>query len=334
MKCIICGEKDSVERGLCEDCLFKSVSITFDASEDIVICPKCGGIKIGKRWHYRNREREMQKRIESKINLRGIDGKTASVSFNDFDMAEDDKIEFEAEIESSTGLKHIFPGEVHLKKLLNSCPECNKKTGSYYEAIVQIRSSFGEYDNSIDEVVSEAIAIENNLEKEHNNSFISKIEKKPEGIDIYLGRKTDAAQIAKAITDRRPSSLIVTKSLVGRREGEDFNRYTYGIRILGLTEGSVISMRDGTFIVRSIHKENTRLLSTETGKEKIVKSETLFRNDYRVLERKIQKRKFIVVSRNDEEAEVMDPENFKISTIRGKFSGNEIELYSYDGHLY
>ena len=59
MKCIICGEKDSVERGLCEDCLFKSVSITFDASEDIVICPKCGGIKIGKRWHYKNKEHEM-----------------------------------------------------------------------------------------------------------------------------------------------------------------------------------------------------------------------------------------------------------------------------------
>ena len=38
--------------------------------------------------------------------------------------------------------------------------------------------------------------------------------------------------------------------------------------------------------------------------------------------------------RNDEEAEVMDPENFTVSTVRGKFSGNEIELYSYEGRLY
>lgn len=334
MKCIICGEKESLERGLCEDCLFKSVDIAYTGSEDIVICPKCGGIKIGKRWHYKNKELEMQKRIGTKITVRGLADKTINVVFKPFDMKRDEAIDFDAEVESTTGIKHDFQGKVVLKKILNSCPECNKKTGSYYEAILQIRSSFEEYDDSIDEVVSEAIAIENNLEKEHKNSFISKIEKKPEGIDIYLGRKTDASQIAKAITERRPSSLIVTKSIAGRKDGEDFYRFTYGIRILGLTEGSIITTGEGTFIVRSIHKQNTRLQSIESGKEKIVKSDTLFRNDYRVVERKILKKKFIVVSRNENEVEVMDPESFKVTTVRGKFSGNEIELYSYDGRLF
>ena len=334
MKCIICGEKESIEKGLCEDCLFKSVDIKYTDSEDIVICPKCGGTKIGKRWHYRNKESEMQKRIRSKISVRGITANTVNVIFKPFDMKRDDAIDFEAEIESPTGVKHDYNGEVNLKKIFNSCPECNKKTGSYYEAIIQVRSSFAEYDISIEEVVSEAIAMENNLEKEHKNSFISRIERKPEGIDIYLGRKTDAAQIAKAITERRPSSLIVTKSLAGRREGEDFYRFTYGIRILGLTEGSVISRRDGVFIVRSIHKENTRIQNVETEKEKIVKSAVLFKDDYRVVIKKIQKRKFIVVSRNENELEVMDPESFEVSTIRRNFSGNEIELFSYDGHLY
>lgn len=334
MKCIVCGAKESVERGLCEDCLFNSVNLSYDSSEEIVICPKCDAAKIRKKWYYRNSEREIEKKISSGVRVTGMNDAVFELEFEHFDLSRDDSISFKSQVTSPGGNRHVFSGVINLKKTRNSCPECNKKTGSYYEAVIQIRSSFGEHDPSIDDVVSTALSMENRLEREHTNSFISKVEKKPEGIDIFLGRKNDAAQIAKVITDSRPCSLIVTKSLAGRREGEDFYRFTYGIRVLSLVEGSVISTKEGTFLIRSVGIEYTRMTDVNTGNERSIRSDSLLNNSYKVLEKRLEKKRFIVVSRNDEEVDVMDPDSFKISTVRMKIDGNEVDLYSYADGLF
>ncbi|MEM0155907.1 MAG: NMD3-related protein [Thermoplasmataceae archaeon] len=334
MKCILCGKKESVEKGLCEDCLFKSVYLSYNRGEEVVICPKCDAVKIGKKWYHRDSETSMKRILSAGIRVNGMVDSDLHTYFQPFNLISDHMIHFSSRVTTTGGISHIFPGDTILKKTFNSCPECNKKTGSYYEAVVQIRSSYGQYDPSVDDAVSIALSIEHSLEKKHANSFVSKIEKKPEGIDIFLGRKNDAMRIVKSITETRPASLVVTKSLSGRKEGEDFYRFTYGIRILSLTEGSVISTREGTFLIRSVGKEITRVTDINSGKDSAIKSEALLKDDYKVLEKKLERKRFIVVSRDGDETQLMDPDGFKLTTLRVKADSQDVYLYQYNDRLF
>ncbi|WP_075056959.1 hypothetical protein [Thermogymnomonas acidicola] len=69
------------------------------------------------------------------------------------------------------------------------------------------------------------------------SSFISKVEWLPEGVDIYMGRKNDGQRAAAALRSRYVSTVRVSKRLAGYREGREFHRFTYSVRILDLSRG-------------------------------------------------------------------------------------------------
>ncbi len=97
------------------------------------------------------------------------------------------------------------------------CPECNKESGGYYEAIIQLRGS------------EEGIArMMKKIERElQNKTFITKIVEDKNGIDIYIGNRRAVGETLAELDIRS----TVSRKLFGIREGTRIYRTTYCVRV-------------------------------------------------------------------------------------------------------
>ena len=237
MKCVKCGIRDTLARGLCRECLIDSLHIEVPQSLDLQICPKCGARKLKNRWEYNPSDASIARALESRIRT-GEKDTTIHVDM-DSTSIERRSASYRARIDWPMVAQVEVPGTIELVVSRVSCPQCNKLTGSYYEAILQLRSVDGRI--GLDEMLQFSTMAFSRYESIERGSFISKVEKKDEGYDIYMGSNSDARKLASRIQDRFSTSLKVSKTLAGRKNGEDFYRYTYSLRHLGISKGAVVS---------------------------------------------------------------------------------------------
>lgn len=330
MKCIICGEREAVIHGQCEQCFLEHIQVTTKGSIELTICPKCDAFKLGNSWSRGKMEQQLSRKIAAHL-----ESKEPNVSFevenNSVVLRRiEGKIEFLFDIKTDEQKLEGNPLNIPSKILLNSCPTCNKISGSYYEAIIQLRTLTAEYSPIIDKVLSE---ISGMLQKMHNNdtdSFLSKIQPMKEGVDIYLGKKNDGIKFAKYIHDHYFSETTTTKKLAGRREGSDFYRYTYLVRLLNLNPGTIIRGKDKTFILEKINANSLTVIDPTNEKRYDILQNDFNSGSYSYSQENLESRKFIVVSTEGKESTIMDNENFKLYTVRGNYEG-EIHALNYNG---
>ncbi len=324
MKCIVCGINDAYKFGRCRDCLSNEIKLKTEKME-ITECPKCGSVRLNKKWYYNNIDENIKRNAISHIKTEKTD-KIKSVNSlkildNNIlmDLIVDDRNLGEIEKEIS----------IDLKVTKESCPVCNKVTGSYYEGVIQLRTFTTEYDNVIDDAKDEIIAFIKNMNKTDPNSFVSKVDKLKEGLDIYLGKKEDAIKIDKIMEENYFSTVKITKSIAGRKDGKDLFRYTHLIRILDLMAGSVIYDKL-YYMVKAITPNNIELLDIKNNSLLNLNSKDFFRKSFNVIHRIPEKDKFIVISNNGNETQLMNSKNYKIITVRQLFNSPEIYLYKYN----
>lgn len=334
MLCIICGVREEFEKGICRECIESRVSLSVKGTIDLTECPKCGSMKVGKKWYPDNPERALSKKVLQMVEPtdisfgKGIDPDGAMVSH-------DGTITYAKIVLSKEGFTDIVH-EVNIptRRLRNSCPTCNKVTGSYYEAVLQIRTLNAQYKDIIDRVKDEAVSIMQNLNRKDPESFISMIRKVPEGLDMYLGKRSDGGKLSKYIMDNYLATMKVSNTLAGVRDGEKFYRFTYGVRLAALEPGSVISVNGNDLLVLNSNSIGVDALNTRNERRTKVSKSEFFLSDVRVIEENPQKHTFIVVSRENGEMQLMDKNNFSMITIKGDSKGDELELFSFDGKYY
>ncbi len=98
-----------------------------------------------------------------------------------------------------------------------TCTECSQRSGGYYESIIQIRGDSTRLDKAVERIGR----IVNQF------SFISKIDVKKEGIDLYVG-KDDAAR--RALSKLGWQYTRADKQ-AGARQGKTLYRRTYCVRL-------------------------------------------------------------------------------------------------------
>ncbi len=103
---------------------------------------------------------------------------------------------------------------IPLNKIL--CIDCARRSGGYYEAILQFR---GER-TTAERWLKRAANIINQV------SFIPKVEEKKEGWDLYVGERKAALKALQALDQH----FTVSRKLVGRKDGRNLYRSTYCVR--------------------------------------------------------------------------------------------------------
>ena len=105
---------------------------------------------------------------------------------------------------------------VPLTILQNMCPDCNKISGDYFEAIIQLRG-----DPSKVEKYARIL-----IEKLEKKTFINKTEDSKNGVDIYVGNSKAVVSLVNEINYR----CMITQKLVGADQGRRLFRTTFLIR--------------------------------------------------------------------------------------------------------
>ncbi len=328
MKCILCGKNEAYKYGLCKSCLADKIKLQTDTVQ-LVECPKCGAVKVNKKWYYDNTSRFALKNVSSHIKTDKID-KISSIE------------NFEIDGNTATMIVHVDDrnlGEVEkplsmdVKFIKESCPVCNKVTGSYYEAVIQLRTFTTEFSSELEGEKEKIVKFMKSMNVNDPNSFISRVENKKEGIDIYLGKKEDAVKIDRLIEDNYFCSLKITKSLAGRKDSRDLYRYTHLIRILDLSPGSILFGKN-YYMVKTINPNSIELIDLDSRNVFTEGVKDFFRAPYKVISKLPEKEKFIVLSSKDGESQIMNANTFKISIFKKEFSEKEIYLYKYKNIYY
>lgn len=334
MLCIVCGTGKEYDKGVCKQCISDKISLNVNGTLDITECPKCGSMKVGKKWYPDNAKRALSKKLLQMIQ---VSDHTFEKSCNPQDIRISHDGTFTRSVltlsnESFADLTYEL--NIPTRRLRNSCPTCNKVTGSYYEAVLQIRTLSAEYDELMERVKDEAVRIMKNLNMKDPESFISTVKKVPEGLDIYLGKRSDGGKLSKYILDNYLSTMKLSNTLAGVRDGEKFYRFTYGVRLAALERGSVISMSGQDYLVLNSNAAGLDVLNTKTERISRVSKSEFFLSDTKILDKNPRKRTFIVVSKENGEMQLMDKVDYSMITLKGDADGDEVELFGFDGKYY
>jgi nonsense-mediated mRNA decay protein 3 len=332
MNCIVCDKNPAVIRGLCGECLSNHVQITTVGSVDVTMCPKCDSYKIGNSWSRGKVEDGLSRKLEEHL-VRKDPKVTVRVRKDNIILRRlDSRIDFHTETQTDNvsvpGRSMSIPSKI----LLNSCPTCNKISGSYYESIIQLRTYTTDYSKIIDTVLANISNMLDNLDSSASDSFVSKITRVKEGVDIYLGKKTDGIKLTKYIHDHYFSETTITKKLAGRGDGGDLYRYTNLVRILNLKPGSVISHKGSALILQKINANTITVIDPITERRIDIVQNEFYNGQYTFSDEVSEIRDFIAVSSNNNETQLMDKKNFQTLTVKGTHHG-EIKGFDYKGKI-
>ena|GEM_PF-986362 len=202
----------------------------------------------------------------------------------------------------------ISKGEFFIKTSYHSCPSCSKKRGNYFEAIIQLRGAHEKFIEIID-FVKDTIDSQKNPE-----IFITKVEKKKEGYDLYISNKEYAKNMSKRIIDKYGGTIIESNSLVGRKEGRDLYRFTYAVRIPEFSYLDLIKFNGRNWVVSGIHGNDISLIELGTNNLRHFKLNDV--EDSKILLRKEDYKKAEVLYTQGETTYIINPFNYKEVAIK------------------
>ena len=204
---------------LCKDCFLLKVSFAKKLPDKIIVrrCKSCEKIFVGK--------------------------KTANTVENAIDIILADLLK-QPEVHSAT--YRVANSKVHInltlkvndlkkteEKISNLivknifCQYCHMKSTGYYQSILQVRAPSNLINAIMDEIGNQIEF----LNQYDNLAFISKIDRNPKGIDIYIGSKRAAVQISKYLKNKFKASIKVSRKLSGYISGKKVYRDTLLVSI-------------------------------------------------------------------------------------------------------
>ena len=190
----------------CEICAGEKLSDGLIDKVEIQKCKECQRIRAKGRFIGENRtnlEEALQQSFKKNhVHLVAYDAKEAITKIS---------------VEGPEG-KLTIDRKIKLKYTKTLCDRCYKVKCEYYEAVFQLRGD----KNRIDKVIKHVTAL-----FERNNEFISKMESKDGGIDIYLSSKRLATEFV-AYYKLYPK---MSYTLAGVKNGKKQYKNTYAIHL-------------------------------------------------------------------------------------------------------
>ncbi len=134
---------------------------------------------------------------------------------------------------SFRGVERHIELAMDVRLVSRSCPECSRKSGRYYTAVVQLRGPS-------ERLLERPREIRGRLDRRWNELLrdarpdwqraMSWKEERPEGWDIYFTETLAARSIARLAKQRFGIRPIESATLAGRKDGRDVYRVTFCLR--------------------------------------------------------------------------------------------------------
>lgn len=311
MFCVECGKEGvALYGGACMECFLKGRQLAkLPHHVDLQVCTSCNEYMLGGAWTKIRRadacgeaalehlEIIPEARLESVgIKSQQQDERSYQTYIQvDLDV---DGTPAGAEVSTNVRVKHTV------------CQLCSRKLGSYYVSIVQVRSG-GK--NPDEKLLSEISAKVGSYVASHGNNnrdtFISKEERVPGGIDFKLSSNSLGRSVARLIADTYGAETKESSSLVGvHSDGSDMYRVTFLARLPGYAVGD-IALRDGKiYKISAVSKSGGKITNLTNFREESVRKSDL--QDLKILMKASEVQEATVVSRSKGEIQVLHPSTY------------------------
>lgn len=234
--CVVCGRTDRpIQDGECADCFAKHHALVGVVDHPLVVlCPTCGAREVGNHWERSGTPTMLtpedllpQLQPLSDVGIRRVEWEETGSNPLVREMRAVLQLRFRG---TERSLAVEFPVAIEHR----TCPDCSRKSGHYYTALIQLRGPEG---RPVGRRHDDRPRLHHLWDREIKDAraewrkALSWEEARPEGWDFYLVDNVAARALARWLKVRLGAKLTEAPTLYGRKDGRDLYRVTYCLRV-------------------------------------------------------------------------------------------------------
>lgn len=300
-RCAGCGSE--TEWDVCGRCYMKKHPIVhLDDVIRLKTCPKCGFYQIQGKWRNISFDKALNSELQRSLHIH-----------EDFTVEEIEIFPLSKSTYSITlfGTFRDAPAKISrsfdVRIAKETCYKCSRISGGYYESILQLRADGRELEDSEIEEAKRIVEAVLQREIENPKAFVSKIVEKKDSLDIYFGDRNLGRKISRMVAKELGGCMSESKKIAGRRDGVDFYRFTYSVRLPCYRAGDVVETEGRIIIVTN--RKARKGVDVRTG-------ESVNIGDARLLARREAIRESVVISGDEFAIDILHPESGKVITTK------------------
>lgn len=310
MFCVRCGKEAPLTEALCAECFLATQTLaTVPGIVRVEICAGCGARHRGGSWSGpRSGEAvSIEECVREGVEVDRRVGKGWTVRL---EGGEHDPTNFEYDVivagkASGVPFEVRAPVVVHLQR--STCTRCGRRSGGYYESILQVRAEGRLIDHDERDLAARIIdrGLKNLEASGDLDSFLVRAEEVKGGWDFYLGTVHAGRTLAKALQNELGATLRESPKLVGRdKTGNDIYRVTILARLPPARIGGFVAEDERLYAVMAVGPKTTTLTDLQDHRRLVRERSDL--DTMHVLEPG-EAMEAVVVSESPRELQLLDP---------------------------
>jgi nonsense-mediated mRNA decay protein 3 len=311
--CPKCGMP--AEEGLCRQCTRDSTKlITCPDMVEVVICSVCSSRQIKGKWQLPE-----DRPLEELASSAAVDALWFHKEFCQPDVEIILRKIGATRYLAKMDINGSFRGqsineqcEIPVWIKLVACDRCSRMAGKYFQSTVQLRGNSIRSMSAQEIVECKKIARSMADSGYHGGdqlSFIQEMKEVKGGLDIILGSTQLGRRMARVFQERFGGRLLETCKLVGKKDSRDVYRSTLLVRFPRLKRGDIVSFRGSLSFVSGFDGKTTQITSLNEGRRSSMSEENS--EDVEILGNRADALKAMVITKDNDVLEIMDPETFK-----------------------
>jgi len=314
--CVECGkETDQTVRGMCMECFLKDrLLLSLPDHVDLFTCTACGQFFRHGEWASSETEKAIIAVAKEQLSCvkegRIVSTDSSVESLDDYNYMV--TLTCNIEIEDFT-TRAMASTIVRIKNTV--CKICSRRTGNYYEAILQVRTMDKDLPSDLqDEVLAKVEKFVDEAASTDANAFITKMEIVQGGVDVYLSLIALGRGLVKVLGDDYCAETNESAKLVGQtRDGLDMYRVSYLVRIPEFHVGDIVRYQKHYYVLKRVSSTGGRLLSLRNFTEMPLRRKNM--PELKVFAKSEDLEKADIISRSGREIQVMDPADYSTKDI-------------------
>jgi|YNPNPStandDraft_1061719.scaffolds.fasta_scaffold00327_19 nonsense-mediated mRNA decay protein 3 len=254
MFCVECGREGSVyKNGYCLSCYIKHNRFTKGPGYlDVYMCPKCGMYKYKNTYIPGSFDAYIHRVVKEEFSVNPeLRDMVFNVSYDKKDNTVVLNVVIQGRLDEGDVEEHH---QVTVRVRRETCKNCSRRYGGYYEAILQVR---GDKRGSLEKDIKDIRRIvedtvEDTRSKGNHGLFITEMVEIHGGLDFYLSDKGSALMIAKKIHELYGGEIKQSFKDAGMEDSRHVYRMTYLVRLSPYRRGDIVEFKGRLYYLSSI----------------------------------------------------------------------------------
>ncbi|NHJ46336.1 MAG: hypothetical protein FK733_00980 [Asgard group archaeon] len=329
--CCKCGKNESEEsivEGFCLSCYKDEFPLIHSFPEKqlhLTTCKLCGDLMYHNKWVevHDNPTTVVQELIDGFVRKAKKVKGTKLILISDFeepasDVASKQTIQLVFEGTQNEGVP-LYQQEVDLELVVNvgACNRCSKFARGYFESTIQIRSDRRSI--SEDEQLTISHLIEQKKKEKITGDRMAYITKMTDqmrgGIDLYIGSESFAKSLANYLAENLAASIEYSTKLKSWKDGKPIYQSTYCVRVPYFEIEDVVSYQDSPHQITGFKFGRVEVFNLKTHETKTLSLRESHPDYVKVLKKKDQLQKFIIIAIQPTNISVMNSVSFETFDI-------------------